>query len=109
MARIHACGDCAPYGHHFGVCKARHRNRKPRGLTPRRFTDGKEYNLTADQRTALELAYNRGYFESPRGATQEDPGDELDITRQAVSSLLQRGIDQLIASTLATDQSPRVG
>jgi hypothetical protein len=72
--------------------------------------DGQEYNLTADQRIALELAYNRGYFESPRRATQEDLGDDLDITRQAVSSLLKRGIGQLIASTLATtetDQSPR--
>lgn len=74
--------------------------------------DGQEYNLTADQRIALELAYNRGYFESPRRATQEDLGDDLDITRQAVSSLLKRGIGQLIASTLATteaDQSPRPG
>nr|WP_249361515.1 type II toxin-antitoxin system death-on-curing family toxin [Haloterrigena sp. H1] len=24
-----ACGDCAPYGNHFGSCKARHRSRKP--------------------------------------------------------------------------------
>ncbi|MCY4732847.1 helix-turn-helix domain-containing protein [Natronomonas gomsonensis] len=76
------------------------------------LNDHQEYNLTADQRTALELAYNRGYFESPRRATQEDLGGDLDITRQAVSSLLKRGIRQLIASTLATtqpDQSPRTG
>jgi predicted DNA binding protein len=72
--------------------------------------DGRAYNLTADQRAVLELAYDRGYFESPREATQEDLGEHLDITRQAVSSLLQRGINQLIASTLAApggDQSPR--
>ncbi len=71
--------------------------------------DGQKYNLTADQRAALELAYDRGYFESPRRATQEDVGDDLGITRQAVSALLQRGIRQLIASTLVTtqaDQSP---
>ena len=67
--------------------------------------DRQEYNLTADQRTALELAYDRGYFESPRRATQEDIGDDLDITRQAVSALLQRGIRQLVASTLATTQA----
>jgi predicted DNA binding protein len=66
---------------------------------------GQEYNLTADQRTALELAYNRGYFESPRGATQEDLAAELDISRQAVSSLLQRGLRQLIASTLDTPRT----
>lgn len=64
--------------------------------------DSQEYGLTADQRTALELAYTRGYFESPRGATQDDLADDLDISRQAVSALLQRGIRQLIASTLAT-------
>ena len=38
MARINAREDCAPYGYHFGICKARRRNGKPRGLTPRRFT-----------------------------------------------------------------------
>lgn len=72
--------------------------------------NGQEYDLTTDQRTGLELAYNRGYFESPRGATQEDLGKELGITRQAVSSLLQRGIGQLVASTLVSqaDQSPRI-
>ena len=26
---VNACGDCAPYGHPFGVCKARRGNRKP--------------------------------------------------------------------------------
>jgi len=26
---VNACGDCAPYGHRFGVCKARRRSRKP--------------------------------------------------------------------------------
>ena len=29
LSRINACGDCAPYGHRFGVCKARRGNRKP--------------------------------------------------------------------------------
>lgn len=66
--------------------------------------NGREYDLTADQRIALELAYNRGYFESPREASQEDLAAELDITHQAVSSLLQRGLRQLVASTLATSQ-----
>jgi hypothetical protein len=28
------CGDCAPYGHHLRVRKARRRDKKPRGLTP---------------------------------------------------------------------------
>ena len=59
-----------------------------------------EYDLTEGQRQALLLAYNRGYFDSPRDASQGDLADELGITRQAVSSRLQRGIRRLVASTL---------
>ncbi|WP_224450525.1 helix-turn-helix domain-containing protein [Haloprofundus salilacus] len=62
----------------------------------------REYNLTDGQRKALVLAYSRGYFDSPRDATQGDLADELKITRQAVSSRLQRGIRRLVASTLVT-------
>lgn len=65
----------------------------------------REYDLTEGQRTALLLAYNRGYFESPREATQADLAEELEISRQAVSSRLQRGIRRLVASTLVTPES----
>ena len=64
----------------------------------------REYDLTDGQRSALVLAYSRGYFDSPRDATQDDLADELDITRQAVSSRLQRGLRRLVASTLITSQ-----
>jgi len=60
----------------------------------------REYDLTTGQREALILAYSQGHFDSPRNATQDDLADELGITRQAVSSRLQRGIRRLIASTL---------
>lgn len=60
----------------------------------------REFDLTEGQQQALVLAYSRGYFDSPRGATQGDLADELEITRQAVSSRLQRGIRRLVASTL---------
>ncbi|NUC72613.1 helix-turn-helix domain-containing protein [Haloterrigena sp. SYSU A558-1] len=62
----------------------------------------KDYDLTDGQQEALVLAYSRGYFDSPRGATQDDLADELDISRQAVSSRLQRGLRRLVASTLIT-------
>lgn len=61
---------------------------------------GQEYDLTKAQREALTLAYARGYYDSPRKATQETVADELGITRQAVASRLQRGTRRLIASTL---------
>ncbi|MFP8954892.1 helix-turn-helix domain-containing protein [Natrialbaceae archaeon A-arb3/5] len=64
----------------------------------------REYDLTEGQRKALVLAYSRGYFDSPRDATQDDLADELDISRQAVSSRLQRGLRRLVASTLITPQ-----
>ncbi|WP_313691663.1 helix-turn-helix domain-containing protein [Halorarum halobium] len=60
----------------------------------------REYDLTEGQRNALVLAYSRGHFDSPRDATQQDLADELGITRQAVSSRLQRGFRRLVASTL---------
>lgn len=64
----------------------------------------REYDLTEGQREALILAYSRGHFDSPRDATQDDLADELGITRQAVSSRLQRGMRRLVASTLVTPQ-----
>ncbi|NGM70978.1 bacterio-opsin activator [Natronolimnobius sp. AArcel1] len=59
-----------------------------------------EYDLTDTQRETLVLAYTLGYYDSPRTATQDDLADELEITRQAVASRLQRGTRRLIASTL---------
>ena len=64
----------------------------------------REYDLTEGQRKAIILAYSRGYFDAPRTATQDDLADELGITRQAVSSRLQRGLRRLVASTLITLQ-----
>ncbi|AHG01489.1 bacterio-opsin activator (plasmid) [Halostagnicola larsenii XH-48] len=66
-------------------------------------SDG-EFDLTEGQRSTLVLAYSRGYFNSPRDATQDDLADELEISRQAVSSRLQRSLRRLVASTLITTQ-----
>ena len=71
-------------------------------LTPVETTA--EEILTDTQQEALVLAYQRGYFESPREVTMEEIADELDISRQAVSSRLQRGLRRLGASTLVTTQ-----
>lgn len=60
----------------------------------------REYDLTDGQRKTLILAYSLGYFDSPRNAVQGDIADDLGISRQAVSSRLQRGIRRLVASTL---------
>ncbi|WP_394738950.1 helix-turn-helix domain-containing protein [Natronococcus roseus] len=56
--------------------------------------------LTPAQREALLLAYERGYFDSPRRITQTELAAELDITRQSVSSRLQRGLRRLVGDTM---------
>jgi predicted DNA binding protein len=61
---------------------------------------GQEYDLTEAQREALTLAYARGFYDSPRRVTQQTVADELEITRQALASRLQRGTRRLVASTL---------
>lgn len=63
---------------------------------------GGDYDLTDGQRQVLELAYANGYFDSPRAATQGDIAAELDVSRQAVSSRLQRGMRRLVADTIGT-------
>lgn len=68
-------------------------------LTP--VETGTRAALTDTQQEALVLAYDRGYFESPREVTMEELGDELGITHQAVASRLRRGINQILGNTLS--------
>ncbi|WP_408959910.1 helix-turn-helix domain-containing protein [Natrinema sp. 74] len=60
-----------------------------------------EAALTDAQQEALVLAYDRGYFESPRQTTMEELGDELGISQQAVASRLRRGMNHILESTLS--------
>ena len=61
---------------------------------------GDGYELTETQREALVLAYERGYFDSPRKASLEEIAEELGITQQSLSSRLRRGHRRLINATL---------
>lgn len=58
------------------------------------------HGLTDPQREALILAYERGYYESPREATLAEIAEELGITGQSLGSRLRRGIRRLIGGTL---------
>lgn len=64
---------------------------------------GREYDLTDAQRMALNIAYDFGYYDSPRHASQEDIAEQLGISPQAVASRLRRGTRRLITSTLVRD------
>lgn len=59
--------------------------------------------VTPDQRDALVLAVERGYYAVPRRATTRDLADELGKSHQAVSELLRRGVTNLVESSLAVD------
>jgi len=60
-----------------------------------------EAAVTDPQQEVLELAYDRGYFESPREVTMADLGEELDISQQAVASRLRRGTRRILGRTLS--------
>ena len=53
-------------------------------------------SLTPEQREALLLAYDRGYFDLPRRTTLAELADEIGISRQSLSARLRRGHHTLI-------------
>jgi predicted DNA binding protein len=61
-----------------------------------------EYGLTDTQREALILAYDRGYYQSPREVTLDELAADLGITGQAFGSRLRRGIHHLVGRALVT-------
>ncbi|MFW5903551.1 MAG: helix-turn-helix domain-containing protein [Halolamina sp.] len=75
---------------------------KLHALTP--IESDTEAALTEPQQEALVLAYDRGYFESPREVTMTELGDELGISHQAVASRLRRGIKHILGTTLSEVQ-----
>lgn len=58
------------------------------------------YGLTDEQRTALLMAYEKGYFVEPREMSLDALADELDLSSTAMSGRLRRGMRNLIAATL---------
>lgn len=61
---------------------------------------GDDSELTEAQHEALVLAFERGYFDSPRQSSLEEIAEELEISQQALSSRMRRGHRRLIAGTL---------
>jgi hypothetical protein len=57
---------------------------------------GTTTNLTEQQREALLMAFERGYYDVPREITQDNLATALDISRSAVSHRLRRATAQLI-------------
>ena len=88
--------DVSDRGHSFRLLRLSESDRTAEGLQ----------HLTPTQREALVTAVDRGYFSVPREATAEELAGELDISHQAVSELLRRGVENLVTATLLSE--PRV-
>lgn len=56
--------------------------------------------LTARQREVLELAYERGYYDVPRGASSEAVAAELGVDDSTVAEHLQRAERNLLSTLL---------
>ena len=62
---------------------------------------GAENSLTDEQREAVLLALEMGYFEEPREATLREVAAELGISQPAAGGRLRRGLKRLVLATLA--------
>ncbi|RQG88058.1 transcriptional regulator [Natrarchaeobius halalkaliphilus] len=59
--------------------------------------------LTDRQRTAIRTAFDRGYYEIPRGSRTADLADELGIDRRTFEYHLRRAENEIVEQFLATD------
>lgn len=62
------------------------------------------YGISEPQREILRLASAHGYFDVPRKASLSDLADELDVSSQAASERLRRGLDSLVEHALLTPE-----
>ena len=72
-------------------------------------SDDGVYFLTEQQHEILSMAYYAGYYDIPRGASQDDLANQLGISDSAVSQRLRRAVSELIAATLEDDRTPDNG
>lgn len=57
--------------------------------------------LTSKQQELLCVAFEEGYFDVPRGISQDELADRLGVSKSAVSQRLRRAIAQLCDSSLS--------
>lgn len=67
---------------------------------PTRPDAGPWYGLTQPQRVALIAAVENGYYALPREISTKDLADGFDISDQAMTERLRRGITALVSNTL---------
>ena len=71
---------------------------------------GSEYDLSEKQAEALREALGAGYFEVPRETDLEALAERFDISEQALSERLRRGISSVLAATVGEpEEAPSPG
>lgn len=58
--------------------------------------------LTEKQQELLTVAYEEGYFEVPRGISQDELAARLDVSKSAISQRLRRAMTELCATSLSS-------
>ena len=66
----------------------------------------KQYGLTDEQREALATAFASGYFRVPRETSLSELAETLDISPQAASGRLRRGLERMLGATLFPTTEP---
>ncbi|MFB6079881.1 MAG: helix-turn-helix domain-containing protein [Haloferacaceae archaeon] len=66
-----------------------------------------ELGLTTEQREALKVALDEGYFDVPREITLVELADMLGISDSAVSQRIRRGLAELLTTTVVPRSSDR--
>ncbi|QZY00979.1 helix-turn-helix domain-containing protein [Halobaculum rubrum] len=70
---------------------------------PTRPDAGPWYGLTPQQRETLTYAVESGYYSLPRDVSTQELADAFDISDQAVTERLRRGISALVSNTLLVE------
>jgi predicted DNA binding protein len=63
--------------------------------------------VTTQQREALTMAFEGGYFTEPREMSLEELADELDLSSTAAAGRLRRGMKSLVGSTVIVGDPER--
>jgi hypothetical protein len=67
--------------------------------------DGVASALTDQQRDALRVAYEEGYFREPRDTSLAELAERLELSPSAVSGRIRRGMKALVGRTLAVEDT----
>lgn len=66
-----------------------------------------QFGLSEEQREALVLGLQAGYFDTPSQASLDELADELGISQQAVSNRIRRGTKQVLKESLLSSGDDR--